>query len=228
MLPVLVIHNAVSVDGRTDWFAPDIEKFYELTNAWKEDATLAGSDTLLAAYGEVNEADVDQETEAIQESEPGDIRPLLLVPDSRGRLRIWHLLKKEEYWREVIALCSKTTPKDYLQYLDRKRVKYIICGEDRVDFKIALDEINNRYGVNTVRVDSGGSLNGVLLRAGLVHEVSVVIHPCLVGGTSPRSLYKAPDLTTAEDVIELKLSNIQKLEGDLLWMRYQVIKKEAD
>ncbi len=52
MLPVVIIHNAVSVDGRTDWFSPDIEKFYELTNIWNEDATLAGSDTLLAAYGD--------------------------------------------------------------------------------------------------------------------------------------------------------------------------------
>jgi 2,5-diamino-6-(ribosylamino)-4(3H)-pyrimidinone 5'-phosphate reductase len=226
MLPVVVIHNAVSVDGRTDWFTANIEKFYDITNVWKEDATLAGSDTLLAAYGEVSEADESNDFEATP-VEPGDTRPLLVVPDSRGRLRIWHLLKKEEYWRDIIVLCSKTTPEDYLVYLDRRHVKYIVCGEDQVDFKMGLDEINTRYGVNTVRVDSGGTLNGILLRAGLVHEVSILIHPCLVGGTSPRSMYKAADLGTAEDVIELKFLDIKKPEGDLLWIRYQVIQKEA-
>ena len=96
MLPVVVIHNAVSVDGRTDWFTPDIEKFYELTNAWNEDATLAGSDTLLAAYGEAAEENSGDDPVAEEPRDPDDSRPLLVVPDSRGRLRIWQMLKKEE------------------------------------------------------------------------------------------------------------------------------------
>jgi 2,5-diamino-6-(ribosylamino)-4(3H)-pyrimidinone 5'-phosphate reductase len=32
-----------------------------------------------------------------------------------------------------------------------------------------------------VRVDSGGALNGALLRAGLVNELSLLVHPVLVG-----------------------------------------------
>jgi len=36
-----------------------------------------------------------------------------------------------------------------------------------------------------------GRLNGVLFRAGLVDEVSVLVNPCLVGGTSPRSIFRA-------------------------------------
>ena len=32
-----------------------------------------------------------------------------------------------------------------------------------------------------VRVDSGGALNGALLRAGLVDEISLLVHPVLVG-----------------------------------------------
>ena len=37
-----------------------------------------------------------------------------------------------------------------------------------------------------VRVDSGGALNGALLRAGLVDEVSLLVHPRIVGGDGPR------------------------------------------
>ena len=32
-----------------------------------------------------------------------------------------------------------------------------------------------------MRVDSGGALNGALLRAGLVDEISLLVHPVLVG-----------------------------------------------
>ena len=37
-----------------------------------------------------------------------------------------------------------------------------------------------------VRVDSGGGLNGALLQAGPVDEVSLLVHPCLVGRRAKR------------------------------------------
>lgn len=33
-------------------------------------------------------------------------------------------------------------------------------------------------------VDSGGTLNGVLLRTGLVDEIHLLVHPTLVGGVN--------------------------------------------
>lgn len=59
-------------------------------------------------------------------------------------------------------------------------------------------------------------MNGVLLRAGLVDEVSVLIHPSLVGGMSPRSFFRAPDLTSPEGVIQLRLLLFEKLKNDIL------------
>jgi len=75
-----------------------------------------------------------------------------------------------------------------------------------------------------VRVDSGGTLNGLLLRAGLVDEVSVLIHPYLVGGISPRSLYRASDLIAASGVLNLKLIGVDQLPGDLVRLRYGIVK----
>jgi 2,5-diamino-6-(ribosylamino)-4(3H)-pyrimidinone 5'-phosphate reductase len=222
MLPRVVIHNAVSVDGRTDWFTANIEKFYDLTSKWEEDATLAGSDTLLAAYAEATTAPED----AVKfEKDPTDTRPLLIVPDSQGKLRIWHLLRQEPYWRDVLVLCSHKTPQEYLEYLHKGKIDYLISGDNKVDFKAALEEINTRYKVNYIRVDSGGKLNGVLLREGLVDEVSLLIHPYLVGGLTPRSMFQAPDLDSAEKVIKLKPIKIEMVEGELIWIRYEVIRE---
>jgi len=221
MLPRVVIHNAVSVDGRIDWFTPNIDKFYDLTSTWAEEATLAGSDTLLGAYAETQES---SEFDEPFQKDPDDTRPLLIVPDSKGRLRIWHLLRKEPYWRDAVALCSESTPKEYLEYLKKMNVEYIIAGDEKVDFRGALEEINNRYKINNVRVDSGGTLNGILLRAGLVDEVSVLIHPFLVGGMTPSSLFRAADLISTEGVISLKVIKINLIEPDLIWMRFEVLK----
>ncbi len=90
------------------------------------------------------------------------------------------------------------------------------------DLAAALEELHNRHAVQTVRVDSGGRLNGALLRAGLVDEVSVLVHPALVGGQSPRSLYRAPDLDSAGGVINLRLAESQTLKDGIVWLRYEV------
>jgi 2,5-diamino-6-(ribosylamino)-4(3H)-pyrimidinone 5'-phosphate reductase len=93
-----------------------------------------------------------------------------------------------------------------------------------VDLKTALEELNSRYEVKTIRVDSGGTLNNVLLRKGLVDEVSVLVHPNLVGGTSSGSIFRATDLTSKEEIINLKLIHLEKMENDLIWLRYEVVK----
>jgi len=222
MLPRVILHNAVSLDGRFDWFTPDIGRFYEIASRWKEDATLVGSNTILTADVEVPEED--EEAFAPTKQEPDDQRPLLVVPDSRGRVRSWHFLRKQPYWRDVIALCSSATPKAYLEYLEQRRIDYILAGHDHVDLRAALEELNARHGVKVVRVDSGGALNGVLLRAGLVHEVSLLIHPSLVGGTTPSSIFRASDLASADGVTQVRLTHVEQLEGDLVWLRYEVVR----
>lgn len=221
MLPKVIVYNAVSLDGRIDWFTPDIGLFYGLAATWQEDATLVGSETILTA-----ESQAAPEEEAAEPPEPpsDDQRPLLVVVDSRGRVRNWDYWKRQPYWRGAVVLCSRSTPEEYLRNLQAQRVPYIIAGDKQVDLRPALEELNAHYGVQTVRVDSGGTLNGALLRAGLVDEVSVLVHPVLVGGTSPRSFYRAPDLTSDQGLLPLKLIHHERLENDILWLRYQVVK----
>ena len=167
------------------------------------------------------------------EVDPHDHRPLLVIPDSRGRIRTWHYLKNLPYWRHFVALCTENTPKDYLKYLEERHIDCINAGEDRVDLREALEELNLRYGVKVVRVDAGGTLNGLLLRQGLVSEVSLLIYPSLVGGETPSSIFRAPDLpalTSAqiaagagtEGVISLRLMGTERLKGDVLWLRYEI------
>ena len=59
--------------------------------------------------------------------------PLLAIPDSRGRLRVWGKLLREPYWRAGVALCSRATPPEYFTYLDGIGVDYIVTGDERVE-----------------------------------------------------------------------------------------------
>lgn len=221
MLPRVVIFNAVSLDARIDWFTPNIGQFYDLASRWGEDCTLAGSETILEASLEAPE---DDPAQPVTPPDPADTRPLLAVVDGRGRVRRWQYWRGQPYWRDVVALCSESTPADYFAYLRERKVEYVVAGHEQVDLRAALEALNERKGVRLVRADSGGTLNGALLRAGLVDEVSLLVSPCLVGGVTPRSFFRAPDLTSGQGVIELRLQHLEQLDGDTLWLRYQVVR----
>ena len=231
MLPRVILHNAVSLDGRIDDFSVDLQQYYDLAATWKEDATLAGSGTFLKA-GFVAPPE-DESAFIPPKVDPGDHRAILVIPDSRGRIRTWHYLRSLPYWRHFVALCSKSTSRDYLDYLKERHIDCIIAGEDHVDLGTALEELYSQYSVRVVRVDAGGTLNGLLLRQGLVSEVSVLIYPSLVGGESISSIFCAPDLLAADDAdiasgkgkegtISLQLMQAEKLQGDVMWLRYEV------
>ena len=224
MLPRVILSNVVSADGRTVGFPADIGLYYDLASRWNVDAHLAGSNTLLSAISET----VEEGEEAFQpqETDPNDPRPLLAVPDSRGRLRNWHVLRKAGLWRGMVAICSRFTPQSYLDYLKQRHIDCIIAGDDHVNMRAALEELNARYGVEMVHLDSGGVLSGVLLRAGLVDEVNLLIHPCLAGGTAPGTMFHEPDsTTTCYGLINLKLMHLEQMRDEIVWLRYEVVRQ---
>ncbi|MFC7156796.1 RibD family protein [Halomarina halobia] len=225
MLPRVIIHNAASVDGRIDGFSPEIDRFYEVASAWDVDAHLVGSETLFeesdAVYDERDDAVAVEAQRPLDGASETDA-PLLAVPDSEGRVRNWEALDEQPYWGEMVALISSATPDEYVEYLGLVGVDYVEAGDDHVDLRDALAELAARYDVETVLTDSGGTLNGVLLRAGLVDEVSVLVHPYLVGGTSPRSFVRGPDPSESAPTASLSLLDVERREDDLLWLRYAV------
>jgi 2,5-diamino-6-(ribosylamino)-4(3H)-pyrimidinone 5'-phosphate reductase len=182
---------------------------------------LSGSNTMLAAFAGQEDNPLADAPTGEKELHPMAV-PYLVIADSRGRIENWRTIQAQPYWREAVALCSQATPPAYLAGLEREGVKYIVAGEQRVDFRRALAEMSTRFGIQRVRVDSGGVLNGVLLRAGLVDEVSLLVSPLLVGGESPRSIFVAPDLGAGEGAISLHLAHCEQMDEGLLWLRYRV------
>lgn len=219
MPPEVVIHVAVSADGRSTGFVPRMELFYGLLPIWGEDVTLAGSETIRVALDEFSGEAMPEATEgAPSEGE----RPLLVIVDSRGRITDFEPLRAFPSWRDIVVACSRATPPEHLAALEAAGVGAIVTGDERVDLAALLVALEAGYAARVVRVESGGVLNGALLRAGLVTEVSLLVHPVLLGGTSPASMFRAPDLEGPEGAIDLDLLEVRHLVGDAVWLRYAV------
>jgi 2,5-diamino-6-(ribosylamino)-4(3H)-pyrimidinone 5'-phosphate reductase len=225
MLPWVIILNATSLDGRITDFDADVDLYYKIANKLDADAVLMGSKTVLKGFN-AKPGDISKENaEDFQprKNDPEDQRPFLVVPDSRGHIRIWSEIRRMPYIKDIIVLCSRSTPKDYLDFLDERFIPYMIVGYEQADLETALDELNLQFGVKIVRVDSGGVLNAALLQAGLVDEVHVLIHPTLVGDTSKDSIYSSVSESKMEN-IPLKLVMIEKLVGEIVYLTYEVLK----
>ena len=65
-----------------------------------------------------------------------------------------------------MALCSHSAPAGYLTCLKKVKVDSIVVGDGEADLGTALQALKTRFGVENVRTDSGGTLNGRLLLAG--------------------------------------------------------------
>jgi 2,5-diamino-6-(ribosylamino)-4(3H)-pyrimidinone 5'-phosphate reductase len=214
MKPKIIIHNAVSLDGRITGFEVDMGRYYSLASTWKEDATLCGSGTILAApEGRVREKD---EGVPKRKTYPKDKRPLLVVADSRGRVRCWSMLLGAGFWRDGIALVSCRTPERHIEYLQKRGVSRVVTGVERVDLRKAFAILRSRYNIKTIRVDSGGTLNAALLGAGLADELSLLVHPVLAG-TAARPLFADADSLKRS----FRLFHQERLPGGLVWLRFR-------
>lgn len=223
MLPYVILHIGISLDGRIDWGGGSDNPYYELVEQFGADTDISGSNTILQAklpddpqkaLGQVYE-------EWIRKPN----RPIHAIVDSKGRIKNWEIIKKQPWWKGYISLCSDKTPKSHLKYLKELGIDYIVAGERNVDLRKALEKLNQHFHTQKVRVDSGGILNGVFLREGLVNEVSVIISPSLVGGLTPKTMYVAPDLESEEGVIGLKLIHVEAIRQRYVWLRYEVSRR---
>jgi 2,5-diamino-6-(ribosylamino)-4(3H)-pyrimidinone 5'-phosphate reductase len=218
MLPRVILHTATSLDGRITNFPADLELYYTLAAQWNPDAILFGSSTVLAAP--TLEVPAEHREMFTPPADGPDPRPLMVIADSRGRVRSWETLRSWPYMRDLVALCSGSTPDEYLDYLRQCRVGMIRAGEQQVDMRAALEELNRQFGVRTVRVDSGGTLNSVLLHEGLVDEVSVLVHPFIAGGKADPTLCDPLHAGILDLRVPLTHRHTEVLGNGIVWSRY--------
>jgi 2,5-diamino-6-(ribosylamino)-4(3H)-pyrimidinone 5'-phosphate reductase len=212
MRPKVIQHNGISVDGAITGFVPDMGLHYQVAASFGAQAHLVGSGTAKAGL------ELFPETVAAEREEdrhrppldPDDPRPLFVLVDSRGLMQgHLHTLRGFEHFKDVVVLTTAATPGDYLAYLEEREYRFHRVGEDRVDLRQALELLLGSYGVETVLVDSGPTLCGLLLAQGLVDEVSLVLSAVAVGSGGQR-LYGP-----LERKVDLALVRAEPLEGAL-------------
>jgi riboflavin biosynthesis pyrimidine reductase len=119
----------------------------------------------------------------------------------------------------VVAIVSEKVSDEYLRFLRERGVSYLIAGAKDIDFEMALRKIHERFGVKTLLLEGGGRINGSVLAAGLVDEISLILTPVADGRMGTSALFDVPEGATPQRLV---LEETESLDDGLLWLRYRV------
>jgi len=121
----------------------------------------------------------------------------------------------------VIAVLTESVPDDYLAFLQSKGVSYVFGGKSRIDLRKVLRTLRARFGIRKLLLEGGGTINGSFLAANLIDELSVLIAPVADGSVGTPTLFDVANRRS--HARKLKLIAVQKLAGNIVWLRYRVI-----
>ncbi len=216
-----LMHNSVSLDGSSAGFGSDVGQHQGVVRASWTKMMLTGSRTVVTGIETYQKDRPPEEKSDFSRPDKGAAAPYWVVPDTQGITQgLLHLCRRSEFCRDVILLISRKTGEQFVSYLEERNYDYLVCGEEKVDFARAFDWLSDKYGVETVMVDSGPTLNRVLLEQGLMNEISLLVHPILVGNPGNRLL---SDLAGARTPVKLQLLDSSQAGAGTVMLRYKVV-----
>jgi 2,5-diamino-6-(ribosylamino)-4(3H)-pyrimidinone 5'-phosphate reductase len=227
--PRVICHMAASIDGRivvSGWssaVASAVRRQYEEVHAsYEPDGWICGRVTMEPFAGALwPETEMAREQAGAKARKdfraPGDFDSFAFAVDPSGRLA-WET--NDIDGDHVVVILSERVSDEYLAFLRARGVSYLLAGEHDVDLPIAVEKIGSRFGVKTLMLEGGGRINGGMLAAGLIDEVSVLIAPTVDGRVGTPALFDLGGHGTAPP--RLALEHVEQRADSVLWLRYRV------
>ena len=230
--PFVVCHMFTSVNGKIDGEfmgcpagVPARTKYGELRGHYNCEAMLYGTVTMAGGFSDglvgelpASTAHYPKETWAA----PSEVKRYVVAVDPEGTLG-WDSPYMEKWGRpkaHVIEALTEQVSQDYLAYLRQRGVSYVVAGKEQLDCARLLHELKTGFGIQRLMIAGGGYVNGSFLQAGLVDEVSIVLAPVADGNTCSVSTFENHGFLTNQAAVGLSLLDVQRIEGDGLWLRY--------
>jgi len=184
MLPKVIIHNSVSLNGSITGFEPNMGLHYKIAGSYESDVHLVGSNTVKIGVELYGGGVPEEEEKDFEKPKRDSALPYWVIPDTTGSLKgLLHTCRRFEFCKDVIVLISESTPEDYVEYLTERGYQYYVGGKTHIDLKKSLEFLSSRFKARVILTDTGRILNSLLLEQGLASEISLLIHPVIVGST---------------------------------------------
>jgi riboflavin biosynthesis protein RibD len=198
---------AMSLDGRTalangksQWITGEAAR--QDVQHWRARscAVLTGIGTVLADDPRLNVRDIETQRQ-----------PLRVVLDSRLRMPP----DARVLYGGDVTIYTARRDEQKISLLQDLGVTVMVLPDDKeqVALEAMLHDLAQR-GCNEVLLEAGSTLNGAMLRAGLVDELLLYVAPQLLGDMA-RGMAQLGELTGLDQRVNLKLEDVRQVGGDL-------------
>jgi riboflavin biosynthesis pyrimidine reductase len=226
MKPHVILHMGSSIDGRIvphGWPQAELAAITDVYEAIHRDlsgdAWIVGRITM-AEFGKgdpVPATAAEAYPRTTWKAPHADRGPYAVAIDQSGRL---HLNINRANCDPVVAILTEAVSDDHLAELRRDGISYLFAGAAELDFALALERLNADFGISRLLLEGGGGINGSFLAAGLIDEISLLLMPVADGAEGTPSLFDRPAGVSSA----LRLKVVDRLPGDLLHLRYDVMR----
>jgi len=240
MRPKIICHMIGSIDGRL------------LSDRWTPLPECAASNTVLSVYDEAAQrlnaqgwivgrktmADMVNgtarshraaATSCVRSTHIGNRgeRPIGVAVDPAGKL---HYGTDHVGAEHLVAILGEQVSDEYLAELRNDGVSYLFAGTDGQDLPAAMATLGDEFGIETLLLEGGGTINGAFLKADLIDEISLLVYPGIDGLAGIPSIFEYHGASTSELPAAgrtLRLLSVETLAADIVWMRYAVDRRAA-
>ena len=214
-LTKVILHNSISIDGSLTGFEPNMGLHYNVVGSYKPQLYLVGSNTVRTGIEMLGGVPAEEKSDFPKPKKDASLS-YWVIPDTKGKLKgMLHYCRRYEFCKDVIVLISERTPKDYVNYLKERNYDYLVVGEDEVILPNALSVLSEKYAASRIVADTGRILSNLLIEQGLVSEVSLLIHPVVVGCKSYNMF------SNLSRTVNFKLSTKKVFPNGYVWLVYK-------
>ncbi len=224
--PRVICHMASTIDGRTivDNWGDSYKKFSGLFeqchNSFNSQAWMVGRVTMEKDFTEGRKPDLPKPGKTFPRTPhvaDKEAKSFAIAVDSKGKLG-WD--ENEIDGDHIIELLNESVSDQYLQYLQDKNISYIFAGKDSIDFAYALSQLYDVFGIKTLMLEGGGHINGSLLHARLIDEVSILVMPFADGTPNTPTSFEVAAGLPKKAIQELELADVKTLDHGVVWLKY--------
>lgn len=221
--PYIIVHMMTSVDGRIDCEMTaqmrGNKEYYSTLDAIDCPSRLSGRVTAETELTSGGKFETDNPTAIGKTSFKINAKAnsYNIVVDTKGSL-LWGDDGNND-WPHLIVTSEKAST-EYLTYLDQRQISWIATGKEHIDLAKAMEILADKFGVKRLAIVGGGHINGGILAAGLVDEISLVVGPGVDGRGNQTAVFDGMDKSSKP--IALKLKDVKKYDDGALWLRYLI------
>lgn len=237
--PYIICHILSALDGKitgkfmtTEGVRAVSEEYARIRAAFHAEAWLYGTVTTKEFTG-YRKPELEPVTESIPEGDfvaEKNAGLYYISVDTKGEIG-WESGTFRKAGRpdaHVIEILTEETHAEYKAYLRRNGVSYVLAGKEKLDCGIAAEKLYRLFGIETMLVCGGGTINWTFLQQGVIDELSLLIAPAADGSPTAVTVFEESDFMPPSIPSEFQLKAVEQIKGDGVRLTYLVKKRNLE